>query len=85
MPSGEVALFSFAALFDGGYFTIITCTPAPSIAHVHDRMPLILPREAEARWLSDAPFSEVADLLHPYDGPIAAVEEAPSDSGCLFN
>lgn len=84
-PSGEVALFSFAALFEGEHFTIITGAPAPSIAQVHDRMPLILTREQEALWLSDAPFAEVAHLLHPYEGPIAAIEDAPAGPGGLFD
>lgn len=77
-PSGEVALFAFAALTDGEFFTIITCAPAPSIAGVHDRMPVVLPREAEEAWLSDLPFEAVADLLRPYEGAITAVEDAPA-------
>ncbi len=31
--------------------TLITTTPAASIAHVHDRMPVILPLERQAEWL----------------------------------
>lgn len=84
-PSGEVALFSFAALFEGEYFTVITCRPSPSIAGVHDRMPVILPRAAEAQWLSDAPFAEVAALLRPYEGAISAVEDGPTGAGRLFD
>lgn len=77
-PAGEVALFSFAALFDGEHFTIITCPPPPAIAHVHDRMPVILPREAEAEWISDAPFEAVAHWLTPWPAAITAVENAPA-------
>lgn len=74
-PAGEVALFSIAALVEGEHFTLITCDACPAVAHVHARMPIILPREAEALWLSDAPFADVAHLLRPYEQPIAAVEE----------
>ncbi|GAA0575459.1 SOS response-associated peptidase [Caenispirillum bisanense] len=72
------ALFSFAGLVDGDYFAIITCAPAPSIAGIHDRMPVILPREAEDAWISDLPFEAVADLLRPWAGTIAAAEDAPA-------
>ncbi len=72
------ALFSFAGLVDGEYFAIITCAPAPSIAGIHDRMPVILPREAEEAWISDLPFEAVADLLRPWAGIIAATEDAPA-------
>jgi len=35
-------------------FTIITSKPAPLVAPFHDRMPLVLPREAWAAWLDPA-------------------------------
>lgn len=53
-------LFTFAGLYDAwidndgavvGSYCIITTTPAPSIAHVHDRMPVVLAPDDEARWL----------------------------------
>jgi putative SOS response-associated peptidase YedK len=31
--------------------TLVTTAPAPSVAHIHDRMPVILPPEAYAPWL----------------------------------
>lgn len=35
---------------------ILTCAPSDDIAHVHDRMPVILPdEEAEAAWLAEGP------------------------------
>jgi putative SOS response-associated peptidase YedK len=34
--------------------SIVTTTPAPSIAHLHDRMPVILPPSAHAAWLDPA-------------------------------
>lgn len=55
----ERQLFSFAGLWekwnspDGEVFsfTILTTTPAPSVAAIHHRMPLILSREQEDYWL----------------------------------
>lgn len=53
-------LFTFAGIYDAwleadgtivGSYCIITTIPAPSIAHVHDRMPVVLAPEDEARWL----------------------------------
>ncbi len=71
-------LFAFAGLMDGDRFTIVTCPPAPEIAFVHGRMPVILPRDAESLWISDASFTEVAPLLKPYaEVPLTAMDAAP--------
>lgn len=83
-PTSDDAVFSFAAIFQGEYFIIITAAPSPAIAHIHDRMPVILPREAEEAWRSDAPFETVAHWLRPYDQPIAADEDPPPGPGGLF-
>jgi putative SOS response-associated peptidase YedK len=40
--------------------SIVTCTPNDVMRPIHDRMPVILPREAEAEWL--APHAEAEDL-----------------------
>lgn len=40
---------------------IVTTSPAPSIAHVHDRMPVIVPPGAYAEWLD--PKNEATDRL----------------------
>lgn len=82
-PAG---VFAFAGLVDpaAGRFTIVTCPPAPAIAHIHDRMPVILPPAAEPRWLDPArPFAEVAKLLVPYPGPLSYTEPE-SRQGELF-
>ncbi len=72
-------LFAFAGLVDGGRFTIITCAPGPAIAHVHDRMPVILARNGEAAWLDPGlPFVRVKPLLVPFPA-MAADEDAPPD------
>ena len=47
--------------------TIITTSANELLKDVHDRMPVILPREAEGTWLNpDAPVSELLSLLKPY-------------------
>lgn len=67
--------FAMAGLWDrwktpeGGEllsFTILTTSANPLVSSVHDRMPVILPREAEATWL-DPTESETAlkSLLAP--------------------
>lgn len=70
-------LFTFAGLYDAwigedgaivGSYCIVTTTPAPSISHVHDRMPVVLAPEDEARWL-DRRLRDpraVLPLLCPY-------------------
>jgi putative SOS response-associated peptidase YedK len=40
---------------------IVTTAPAPAVAHVHDRMPVIVPPEAHAEWLD--PRNEATDRL----------------------
>ena len=72
-------LFAFAGLSDGERFTIVTCRPSPAIAHIHDRMPVMLAAEAEARWLDPGvSFADVSGLLVPYQaGPLKAEEKTP--------
>ena len=49
--------------------TILTTTPAESIATIHDRMPVMLSAEAQARWLDrDADAESLKALLRPYEG-----------------
>lgn len=78
-------LMGFAGLFNDDSFVIITCAPATEIANIHDRMPVILPRDAEDAWLD--PANDALDtLLATYAGTLAAVEEprkAPAQ-GDLF-
>jgi len=71
------AVFGMAGLTDGERFTIVTCAPAPAIAHIHNRMPVILPPAAYDMWLSAAPYGEVARLLAPYANELAFQEETP--------
>ncbi len=84
LTSGEV--FAFAGLWDSwidpktntavASCTIITTTPNELLASIHDRMPVILPRESEATWLSDQLSSEQAcALLKSY--PAAEIKALP--------
>lgn len=54
-PSGSDMLF-MAGLYriegNKARFTILTRTPADSISFIHDRMPVILPKEAMRDWLN---------------------------------
>lgn len=72
------SVIALAGLIAADRFTIVTCEPAPSIGHVHDRMPVILDEAAMALWLdTERPFSDVRGVLTPYPGPLAADEEIP--------
>lgn len=80
-------LFAMAGLIGDGRFTIVTCAPSPSIAHIHDRMPVIISPDAEARWLDGRiDFAELAPLLGS-DGTRLTFEDLkplPDRQGQLF-
>jgi putative SOS response-associated peptidase YedK len=61
-------MYAFAGLYRGSSFCLITTTPAESIAHIHDRMPVILRREDEALWLdrSMRDAEAIVELVRPY-------------------
>ena len=46
--------------------TILTTASVGALAEIHDRMPLVLPRSAWARWL-DPTVADPADLLRAWD------------------
>jgi len=94
LTSGEV--FAFAGLWDTWTdpktntamtsCTIITTAPNRLLASIHDRMPVILPRESEATWLSDGLSPEQAcALLKPYSAtqmkasPVSTLVNSPSN------
>ena len=75
-------LFAFAGLWiapsDSGprAFTIITTEANDVVQPVHDRMPVILPPEAEATWLRpDADADTLLALLRPYSADQLRSEE----------
>lgn len=66
--------FAFAGLWEVwqspsgervGSCTILTCRPNELMAGIHDRMPVILPAEAESRWLVTADADRLRELLVP--------------------
>ena len=73
-------VLAFAGLSDGERFTVITCRPASGIAHIHGRMPAILAKAAEERWIDPGlSFAEVRGLLVPFETePLEAEEETPA-------
>jgi putative SOS response-associated peptidase YedK len=79
-------LFSFAGLFDQwqnpgevtvSTYAIITCPANSLVAPAHDRMPVILTRAAEERWLAPEPVSpkDLNRILVPY--PAGLMEALP--------
>ncbi len=91
-------LFAFAGLYeiwhspDGSElrtYTIITCPPNQLMAPLHNRMPVILPREAEAAWLDpqETRVAAVLPLLQPSDSesmaayPVSTLVNSPANDG----
>ncbi len=75
--AADKSVMTMAGLTDGMRFTMITCDPSPSIAHIHNRMPVILEADAASHWMSDASFDGVSSLLTPYVGSLAFEEDVP--------
>ena len=72
-------LFALAGLWEswrprGGAavetFTIVTTDANDAVAQIHDRMPVILPRESEQAWL-DGDVATASALVKPYEGAVA--------------
>jgi len=80
----KIPIFAFAGLYDVWHdvsgegrlsYTIITTEANDLVAPLHDRMPVILKREDEDRWLSGEALSqeEMSEILGPYpSGEMAA-------------
>jgi putative SOS response-associated peptidase YedK len=75
--AGHAHVMMFAGLIGDGRFTIVTCAPAPIIAHIHDRMPMVLDRAAQELWLSDRAYNDVKSVLVPFGGDLAFEEFTP--------
>jgi putative SOS response-associated peptidase YedK len=56
-------------------FTIITTTPNRALSGLHDRMPVIVPDDAWARWLNASPSDrgELLGLLEPSDDVVLEI------------
>ncbi len=68
-------LFTFAGIWeewhhpDGSSLrtcSIITTEPNEIMQNIHDRMPVILPRQDEEKWLQQSEQTELLNLLKPY-------------------
>ena len=75
-------LSAFAGLANDSHFTIITCEPVASIAHIHNRMPVVLTPDTENVLLEvETPFEAVSKHLIPYVGSsLEFNEEQPLQS-----
>lgn len=82
LPDDE--LFAFAGIWAsytprGGdpvvSCSIVTTQPNDVVRPIHDRMPVILPRDAEAEWIApDAELDDLKRLLAPYRGELETRE-----------
>lgn len=74
----DTPLLAMAGLRTDNRFTILTCSPAVPIAHIHNRMPVILESSSVDAWLNpDNSFADLETLMQPYAGNFD-VEEIPS-------
>jgi putative SOS response-associated peptidase YedK len=91
-PFGLAGLWSEWRAADGSEVrtcSIITTAPNALMAPIHNRMPVILGREARAAWLDPSPRapSELAHLLVPYPAeemvafPVSARVNSPANDG----
>ncbi|MBD3284976.1 SOS response-associated peptidase [candidate division WOR-3 bacterium] len=75
--------FAFAGLWDSWTdgdrelrtCLLVTTEPNEVVAPIHDRMPVILTRDAERAWLDEVPLDEVGAYLRPYDAELMKAYE----------
>ncbi|MBN2459974.1 MAG: SOS response-associated peptidase [Candidatus Cloacimonetes bacterium] len=65
---------------------IITTLPNAVMENIHNRMPVILPREYEQHWLNDQDAENLRKLLQPYPGnmtacPVTRAVNSPANDG----
>jgi putative SOS response-associated peptidase YedK len=78
------ALFAFAGVWESGSFAVITVPPNPLVGRVHDRMPALLPRDAESEWLDPkTPPERLAELLRPYPSELLDVSRLSERVGSV--
>jgi putative SOS response-associated peptidase YedK len=63
---------------------IMTCPPKPPVDDIHDRMPLVIPREAYGLWLNSS--ADVTTLLRPTKTtlvtvPVSGYVNSPKNDG----
>jgi putative SOS response-associated peptidase YedK len=66
-------------------FTIITTDPNAVMEPLHDRMPVIVPREDYDRWLHPDPTHPATDLLRPHDSEQMTAWKVSNDVGNVRN
>ena len=76
-PASE-PLLALAAVWERDTCSLITTEPNAVVAKVHDRMPLLIPRDAHALWLD--PSSRLEDVLKLAERP-PALDIAPVGFG----
>lgn len=70
--------FLFAGLENGSEATIITCAPSDVIAHIHDRMPVVIGPNHLNAWLDPTEnFTQVAHMLAPLPDHVLSWHEEP--------
>jgi putative SOS response-associated peptidase YedK len=77
-PLGFAGVWSATTTKDGEVVenvALMTCPPQPPVDAVHDRMPLVIPRDAFARWID--PGADVSDLLRPTATTLVATPVSP--------
>ncbi len=92
MKNGDA--FCFAGLWDQWAtpegkvvysFTIITTRPNDLVSQIHDRMPVILQRDDEHRWIAPHPDASLIDLLQPFPAekmeawPVSTLVNSPGN------
>lgn len=89
-------IFSMAGIWETWYdaekrpvhtFSILTTTPNELMKDIHDRMPVILPREFESVWLNEPDDQKLKELLHPFNAdkmdayPVSGQVNSPANNG----
>ena len=71
----DESIFAMAGLHSDDRSVVLTCSPAPGIAHIHNRIPVVLSTALEQDWINpDAYFDDLAPRLGPYGGSLTVSE-----------
>lgn len=65
--------------------TIITTTANELVRPLHDRMPVILPRESFSAWLGETPLDDLSSLLSPFPAQEMRVTQVNSIVNSVAN
>ena len=65
------SIFLIAGLYTAEQYVMFTCPAAEAVAHIHNRMPVILGNGEVSDWLDPGKgFANVKTLLHPFSGSL---------------